>query len=106
MTQINMTAFGLSERFAVLTTKYPNLITGRILSQEKGLYRMGSAIIHHILPRKSVFIRKAVGTAHKEQVIAANIDTVFICMSLNNDFNLCRLERYLRFSPISKRVIP
>lgn len=135
MTQINMTAFGLSERFAVLTTDYPNLLVGRILSQERGLYRvisvrgeqfaetsgkfhyevgrvsdfpavgdfvmidcpksMGNAIIHHILPRKSVFIRKAVGTAKKEQVIAANIDTVFICMSLNNDFNLRRLERYL-----------
>lgn len=29
------------------------------------------------------------------QIVAANIDTVFICMSLNNDFNLRRLERYL-----------
>ena len=30
-----------------------------------------------------------------EQAVAANIDTVFICMSLNSDFNLRRLERYL-----------
>ena len=30
-----------------------------------------------------------------EQIVAANIDTVFICMSLNNDFNVRRLERYL-----------
>lgn len=43
MTQINMTTFGLSERFAVLATEYPNLITGRILSQEKGLYRVINA---------------------------------------------------------------
>lgn len=55
----------------------------------------GNAIIHHVLKRKSAFVRKAAGTANDEQVVAANIDTVFICMSLNNDFNLRRLERYL-----------
>lgn len=55
----------------------------------------GSAIIHRVLPRKSVFLRKAAGTGKSEQVVAANIDTVFLCMSLNNDFNLRRLERYL-----------
>ncbi|MBP1744590.1 MAG: GTPase RsgA [Firmicutes bacterium] len=55
----------------------------------------GNAIIHKILKRKSVFIRKAAGKAHDVQVVAANIDSVFICMSLNNDFNLRRLERYL-----------
>ncbi len=55
----------------------------------------GNAIIHHILPRKSVFVRKAAGTTHDIQVVAANIDTVFICMALNNDFNIRRLERYL-----------
>jgi ribosome biogenesis GTPase len=52
-------------------------------------------VIQGVLPRKSVFIRKAGGTAHEGQVVAANIDTLFICMSLNNDFNLRRLERYL-----------
>lgn len=55
----------------------------------------GNAIIHRILPRKSIFERKAAGTGQDVQVVAANIDTVFICMSLNNDFNLRRLERYL-----------
>jgi len=55
----------------------------------------GNAIIHHILARKSVFVRRAAGTSHDVQIVAANIDTVFICMSLNNDFNLRRLERYL-----------
>jgi ribosome biogenesis GTPase / thiamine phosphate phosphatase len=52
-------------------------------------------IIHHILTRKSVFTRKMAGTTNDIQVVAANIDTVFICMSLNDDFNLRRLERYL-----------
>lgn len=53
------------------------------------------AVIHGILPRKSVFVRKAAGAACTEQVVAANIDTVFLCMALNSDFNLRRLERYL-----------
>ena len=54
-----------------------------------------TAVIHHVLPRKSVFIRKAAGSAKTEQVVAANVDTVFLCMALNNDFNIRRLERYL-----------
>lgn len=55
----------------------------------------GSAVIHHVLTRKSVFLRTAVGVRGQAQSVAANIDTVFICMSLNNNFNLSRLERYL-----------
>lgn len=55
----------------------------------------GNAVIHHILRRKSCITRKAAGNARQEQVVAANIDTIFLCMSLNNDFNLRRLERYL-----------
>ncbi len=53
------------------------------------------AIIRSLFPRKSCFIRKAAGTGKQEQVVAANIDTVFICMSLNHNFNIRRLERYL-----------
>jgi len=55
----------------------------------------GNAVIHEVLPRKSAFIRKAAGEGRQEQVVAANVDTVFICMALNNDYNLRRLERYL-----------
>lgn len=55
----------------------------------------GNAIISHILSRKSVFARRAAGTARQDQPVAANVDTVFICMALNNDYNLRRLERYL-----------
>ncbi|SFG54555.1 ribosome biogenesis GTPase [Desulfotomaculum arcticum] len=57
--------------------------------------KSGNAIIHHILTRKSCFERKTAGTGYERQIVAANIDTVFICMSLNNDYNLRRLERYL-----------
>ncbi len=52
-------------------------------------------IIQQILTRRSAFLRKAVGVSGQAQVVAANIDIVFICMSLNNNYNLSRLERYL-----------
>lgn len=54
-----------------------------------------TAIIHHVLHRRSLFLRRAAGTTNTEQAVASNIDTIFICMALNNDFNLRRLERYL-----------
>ena len=53
------------------------------------------SIISSVFPRRSAFVRKSAGLIHEEQVVAANIDTVFICMSLNRDFNLRRLERYI-----------
>src|SRR5699024_11113429 len=55
----------------------------------------GNGIIHHILSRKSVFAREMAGIREYIQIVATNIDTVFICMSLNDDYNLRRLERYL-----------
>lgn len=54
-----------------------------------------NAIIHNILTRQSVFLRTAVGVTGQAQSVAANVNTVFICMSLNNNYNLNRLERYL-----------
>ena len=130
-----MTLWGLTERFRALAAEFPSLTVGRVLSQEKGVYRVihaqgeqsasvsgkyryearavsdypavgdfvmlnagdgsGQAVIHALLPRKSIFVRKAAGTSNSEQVVAANVDLVFLCMSLNNDFNLRRLERYL-----------
>lgn len=55
----------------------------------------GNAMIHQVLNRKTAFIRKAAGESNEEQIVAANVDMVFICMSLNADFNLRRAERYL-----------
>lgn len=55
----------------------------------------GTSRIHSILPRKSVFVRKAAGSGEAVQIVAANIDTVFVCMAMDRDFNLRRLERYL-----------
>lgn len=136
MSKVDMAEYGLINQYSAQAQEYENTyISARIISQEKGLYRLISengeqwacvsgkfrhnaksvsdfpavgdfvlidcnnmqeqAIIHTLLPRKSVFIRKAAGTNHTEQIVAANIDTVFICMSLNNDFNIRRLERYI-----------
>jgi ribosome biogenesis GTPase / thiamine phosphate phosphatase len=53
------------------------------------------ATIHAILPRSSRFSRKAAGLETEEQVLAANVDTVFLVAGLDGDFNLRRLERYL-----------
>ncbi len=52
-------------------------------------------LIREVLPRRSVFVRKCAGREVQEQVIAANVDYVFLVSSLNEDFNLRRLERYL-----------
>jgi ribosome biogenesis GTPase len=51
--------------------------------------------IHRVLPRKSKFSRKAAGDTTEEQVVAANVDTVWIVSSLDQDFSLRRIERYL-----------
>jgi ribosome biogenesis GTPase / thiamine phosphate phosphatase len=53
------------------------------------------AQIQQLIPRKSAFYRRAAGSDPFAQVVAANIDVVFVCMSLNENFNLTRLERYL-----------
>ncbi|WP_425481218.1 ribosome small subunit-dependent GTPase A [Metabacillus lacus] len=55
----------------------------------------GKGTIHSILPRKSKFSRKMAGQTTEEQIVAVNVDTVFIVMALNNDYNVRRLERYL-----------
>ena len=47
------------------------------------------------LERSTLFSRKAAGTRIETQIIAANVDTAFIVSSMNRDFNLNRIERYL-----------
>ena len=55
----------------------------------------GEARIHAVLPRTSRFSRRAAGDVTEEQIVAANIDTVFLVAGLDGDFNPRRLERYL-----------
>lgn len=51
--------------------------------------------VRRILERRSLFKRRAAGTASRVQLIAANVDTLFIVSSCNQDFSPARLERYL-----------
>lgn len=61
----------------------------RLLDGEK------KAVVEHVLTRKNKFSRKVAGNVTDEQIVAANIDSVFIVTSLNEELNLRRLERYL-----------
>ena len=54
-----------------------------------------SGTIEGIMPRSSVFVRQAAGTGRERQIVAANVDVVFLVTSLNSELNLRRLERYL-----------
>lgn len=81
-------------------------VVGRLLYADDGLPAVGDwvaidafdddqAVIHAVLPCRSAFTRKEAGALTREQVIAANIDLVFLVSGLDHDFNLRRIERYL-----------
>lgn len=53
------------------------------------------AVIHRVLPRRTVIARKAAGREREEQVLAVNVDKAFIVQALDATFNLRRLERFL-----------
>jgi ribosome biogenesis GTPase len=55
----------------------------------------GTGVIQAVLPRRSAFVRRAAGARTTAQVLAANVDTVFLVMGLDGDFNLRRVERAL-----------
>ena len=55
----------------------------------------GKGTILAIMPRKSKFSRKSAGLTSEEQIVATNVDTVFLVNSLNEDLKLRRIERYL-----------
>ncbi|KOE94171.1 ribosome small subunit-dependent GTPase A [Vibrio parahaemolyticus] len=101
---------------------YDNTIFARVIAHHRSGYLLATEAgqvhlnVHHSLPnmtvgdwvilnedqqfvrlldRLSLFSRKAAGSKVAEQLIAANVDTVFIVCSLNHDFNLSRIERYL-----------
>jgi ribosome biogenesis GTPase len=54
-----------------------------------------SATVQRVLARRSRFSRATAGRSTDEQIVAANVDTVLLVTSLNHDFNLRRIERYL-----------
>jgi ribosome biogenesis GTPase len=83
----------LSGRFALDAAPGEYPVVGDWLAVGK-LEGSDEVIIHELLPRRSVFSRRAV-SGGGAQIIAANVDVVFLVAALNADLNLRRLERYL-----------
>ena len=99
------------ERFRLITAQgeFPSEISGALRHKSAGGANMAvtgdwaaarivntdQAIIEAVLPRKTLFSRRAAGRREDEQPIAANIDLVFLVCGLDGDYNLRRLERYL-----------
>jgi len=69
------------------------------------VYDADQAIIHKILPRRSVLERQAVGKSAGIQIISTNIDVAFIIQAINNNFSINRLERYLTIC-YSANIVP
>lgn len=76
-------------RSIAITKSLPGLAVGDwvLIDSENRFIRL--------LDRMSLFSRKASGERVYRQLISANVDTVLIVSSLNHDFNLNRIERYL-----------
>ncbi len=55
----------------------------------------GLALVHAVLRRRTAFVRRAAGDVTVQQVLAANVDTVFLVMGLDRDYNPRRIERAL-----------
>jgi ribosome biogenesis GTPase len=65
-------------------------------------YDEGKALIHAVLPRHTILERQAVGKFGEKQIIATNIDFGIIVQSVNRDFSINRLERYLTLCHAAK----
>lgn len=65
-------------------------------------YDEDKALIHAVLRRNSILERKAIGKLGQSQIIATNIDAGIIIQSVNRDFSINRLERYLTICNASK----
>lgn len=59
------------------------------------IYDEDKALIHNVYPRFSTLERKAVGSKGQIQIIATNVNSAFIVQSVNRDFSVNRLERYV-----------
>ena len=55
----------------------------------------GRTLVHAVLPRRTAFVRRAAGDLTVQQVLAANVDTVFLVMGLDRDYSPRRIERAL-----------
>ncbi len=84
---------GKFRKEAVSPVDFP--VVGDFVMLDREDDKNGDAIIHRVLARTSLFLRKTAGTSVGCQAVAANADIVFLCMGLDDNFNIRRLERYL-----------
>ncbi|MFC1543298.1 ribosome small subunit-dependent GTPase A [Candidatus Neomarinimicrobiota bacterium] len=109
-TQLGRVITGVRDNYRIITEngEFPARTTGRFMFTTDDSIRLpvtgdwiiaavldSQAIIHDLVPRCTSLIRKSSGKGSGQQVVAANVDTAFIIQSLDRDFNLRRLERYL-----------
>jgi ribosome biogenesis GTPase len=66
---------------------------------------INKATIHHVTPRRTALVRHAVGRASQEQMLAANIDVVFVLASLADDLNIRRIDRFIAVAAESKAKV-
>jgi ribosome biogenesis GTPase len=92
VTERGETESRISGRFAHEAAEGDYPVTGDWVAVE---LKADVAVIQHVLPRATVFTRKAAGPSGAVQVVAANVDVALLAASLNADLNLRRLERYL-----------
>jgi ribosome biogenesis GTPase len=93
VTEAGECAGRLSGRFAAEAAAGEHPVVGDWLAIAR-VESDGDALIHALMPRKSAFSRRAAGGVGV-QIVAANVDIVFLVAALNNDLNPRRLERYL-----------
>ncbi len=92
---------GEGEIFAELTGRFSYTVNSSIDLPTTGdwvyvdIYDESHAIIHGVVPRKTLLTRKMAGKQVDYQLIAANVDYAFIVQAVDENFNLRRLERYL-----------
>jgi ribosome biogenesis GTPase len=90
--ELDATASGRLKHRAASRSELPAVGDWVAVRRRRGA---SQAAIVAVLPRRSWFSRKMAGTVTDEQVVAANVDVVFVVMALDADFSLRRLERYL-----------
>lgn len=86
----------------------PGVLSGRLRNQSEAYPGVGdwvgvkeppgahtTAVVDHLFRRRTLFTRGAAGQESRTQVIAANVDVVFVVCGLDGDYNLHRIERYL-----------
>jgi ribosome biogenesis GTPase len=80
---------------AVLSGKLRHMSSSAPVAGDWVVIRGGTNAIDAVLPRRTKFTRKHAGNRTEEQILAANVDVVFLVSGLDGDFNVRRIERYL-----------